>query len=552
MSVRHFVVGGNGRRSGLAATREGSVELRILVLPKLWKDRINAKGESDATRDEGIAASDTPIPFSRSITIVAREGQKFAVRIATEENRFRTAIDNCFTQLVDTGAKIARVRADAEERLQDEDGDDDAAYTRRLPLINELSSAKPSKTTSLITLRPAKSTSKDCEPDVFIDIVPRDCKSATAHRVTRADFAANWKAFQALWLHASDVRNISTATFNQLGQMSASDVASLDLRLLVHIAFVNKVSELLHHARPGYMRVTKPSTFIRGRMNPVSAAVVLAGGATTVECTYDEFGLDTPLHRVIVTALEEVCDSHQSDGWVSLAEGPIGDAAWFRRQLESVQALPRIAALRIGVGLQAQMSKLDGDWAGALDLACLVLDDRSLTPAPGGRSTALSWGRDDDKAFLFDISTESMWEHLVRKYFDCKRPMGRHSWEDLGKTKAPDGAIDGTKIIFDAKYKERPKTPAPGDTHQAFVYSHLFDSKEVLLVYPVRDGKEETSEDGIHWYERNGGECRLASIRLAFPQAGDVLAPVQWRAFIEGRTICINKLKSLMSSTGSP
>lgn len=538
---RTFVVGGNGRRSGLAATSVGSVELRILVLPKLWKDRINAKGESHVTSDDGIVAPDTPIPFSRSLTIIAREGQKFTVRVDDEEQSISKAIEKCFNQLVDTGTKIAKDRANKEARLQVEDEDDDAAYTRRLPLIDTYRTPKQNdKNIPTITLHRVR----DGEPNVFFDIVPKDPKEkpATIHRVTKADFAANWLAFQALWLHALDVRNISTATFNQLGQMSASDIASLDLRLLVHIAFVNRVSELLRHARPGYMRVTKPSAFIRGRMNPVSAAVVLAGGATTVECTYDEFGLDTPLHRVIVTALEDVCDSHQADRWLSLAEGPIGDAAWLRRQLDPVQTLPRAAALRIGVGLQARMSKLDGDWSGALDLACLLLDDRSLSPAPGGRNTALSWGSDDDNAFLFDISTESLWENLLReKVFQCSRPQGKESWLGLGNTKAPDGAVGGKRIIFDAKYKilAAGATPLTGDMHQSFVYSHIYNSEFVLLIYPDADDQVPPISE-FHW--RHDHLCRLEVVRLAFPKPGDLRHRRSLREWESKRRKCVKHL----------
>lgn len=520
-----FVVGGNGRRSGLAATKAGPLEVRVLVLPKLWAQPISS------------AKLIEPIRFSRSVTIIAREGQAFDITIDTDCSHSES-LRKCFAQLVETGEQAAADRAALKAATHNAEEDEDEAIARRLPLLDRGRGSKPSNKVPLISLCPVARPEKDEPTDVFIDIVPRN-DSVDVFSSTSTAFGEYWNAFQSLWLHALDLRNVPTATFEQLGQMSAHDIASLDLSLLVHIAFVSKVAELLHHARPGYVRVTKPSQFVRGRMNPVSAAIVLAGGATTVECTYDEFGLDTPLHRVIVTALEEVCDSHQADGWLSQADGPIGEAAWLRRQFEAVRTLPRSAALRVGTGLQSRMSKLDGDWANALDLACLVLDDRSLSPEPGSRLTALSWGDRDDKAFLFDISTESMWEHLVREYFRCKRPEGKYSWEGLGKKKAPDGKTltpTGDKVVFDAKYKAFPKTPSPGDQHQAFVYSHLYATDFVLLVYP-HPGPQPPDHDAWNWRHdptpHLTPRCRLAKIALEFPMPRNLRNRSTWKKFCD-------------------
>lgn len=525
------------------------MELRILVLPKFWNKSIAGEGAGDSTEAAAPSEPNEPIRFGRSLTIIAREGQVFEVKITEKETSFASEVNECFDQLVLTGKRVAQARADDEALSRDGDEDEDTAYTRRRPLINRDSGKKSSRKTPVIRLCPTKGPAKGVDSDVFIDIVPGP-PSATARRATKDDFDEYWDAFQALWLYALDVRNIPTAMLHQLGQMSAGDIASLDLRLLVHIAFVSKVSELLRHVRPGYVRVTKRIPFIRGRMNPVSAVIVLAGGATTVECTYDEFGLDTPLHRVIVTALEEVCDSHQTDRWLSLAEGPIGNAAWLRRQLELVQALPRTAAFRIGVGLQSRMSKLDGDWAAALDLACLVLDDRSLSPAPGFRSTALSWGRHDDRAFVFDISTESLWENLLReKVFQCSRPQGKESWLGLGNTKAPDGAVGGKRIIFDAKYKilAAGATPLTTDMHQSFVYSHIYKSESVLLIYPDA-GDQVPLISEFHW--RHDQLCRLGVVRLAFPRPGDLRHRRSLREYESKRRQCVKDfIESLTLST---
>jgi hypothetical protein len=522
-----FVVGGNGRRSGLAATKVGQVELRVLVLPKPW-------AKPSAHPSQSIA-----VTVGRSLTIIAREGQKFDVLFGDDDARTND-LRGCFEHLVNQAQRVAESRTEAEIGADDED--DDEALTRRLPLIGVSGrGGRPAKGSSggkrakpvpkvLLTV------GKDNGADVVIDI-----QANVPLQETPECFATYWDAFQALWLHAGNLRELTEANIQPLGRMSASDIASLDLRLLLHVAFVRKVSELLRHARPGYVRVTKRSPFIRGLMNPISAAVVLAGGATTVECTYDEFGLDTPLHRVIVTALEEVCDAHQADSWLSQTAGPIADATWLRRQFEAVRTLPRTAALGIGLGLQSRMSKLDGDWATALDLACLVLEGRSLSPIPGSRSAALSWGLHEDNAFVFDISTESCWENLVRKYFGLKkRPEGKKSWKDLGKTKAPDGAIDGERIVFDAKYKKLDKTPATGDQHQSFVYSHLFKSDWALLVYPASTETGETEPSATpprgQFSPRNDDGCCLGLIHMAFPGIEDVASRGAWVKFLVTRS----------------
>jgi hypothetical protein len=517
-----FVVGENGRKSGLAVSSYGGFELRLLVLPKVW---------SRIDDDQAIGHSPEVVKVGHLLTIVAPEGCVFRVVFQQPDAPGAKALKKCFEDI----AHVAQDRSKRE--LADDDAEDDPfEHTRRVPLIKErLDSDR--RTDKCITVTLDLAAYSPPHKDSLIDLMPEKAwgEPKLQQRETRR-FAEYWKGFQALWLVSLDLQDMQSLRIEGLGQMSATDIESIDLQLLLHIAFVAQVRDLLWHARPGYVRVTKPSQFIRGRMNPVSAARALFGGGNTVECTYDEFGLDTPLLQVIVAALEEVADAHQS-GWSLLnAEVPAQEAAWLRGRFETVQSLPRATASRIGIGLQAKMSKLDGDWRLTLDLACLVLANGSLSPAPGSRLTSLSWGeRRGTRAYVFDISTESCWERLVRKYMAAKKPQGIQSWTGLGKRKAPDGKLGS--IIFDAKYKKSENmTPATNDQHQAFVHSHLFGSEQVLLIYPTPD-RDATKPVSIKPYLRfnpasKSPDCKLAAIRLPFPTMDDLTSHRKWELFL--------------------
>jgi hypothetical protein len=530
---RRFVLGGNGRKSGLAVTRHADFELRILVMPKLWSrcpDNTQYVVSTDYTAGQSIG-------ISSSFTIVAREGTRFEVNYNDLDGGIAEVLDHC----LDDVSKAAARRVDP---TPGEDNEDDEESNRRSPLISATHS------TAHVKLR---LTTGDRHAHPLLDLMPKEpwgrpeCQTRDLRH-----FADYWAALQSLWLVSLCENDMKGLRFEGLGQMSSTAIEAFDLRLLLHISFVSQVTNLIWHVRPGYSRVTKHGPFIRGRMNAVSGALVLAGGGTTVECTYDEFGVNTPLLRVIVSALDEVCDAHQDHNGLplSLDHGPVNAAAWLRRRFEAVPSLPRAAALRVGIGLQAKMAKVDSDWAEALDLACRVLDGRSLSPAPGSHSTALSWGdRHGTKAYVFDISTESCWENLVRNYFGkVRKPAGKESWIGIGENKAPDGWTEDKKVVFDAKYKEKRRTPAAGDQHQAFVYSHVFGSTYVLLIYPAAT-KGDTRLKKITRYYRcdsasaAGGRpsCQLAAICIPFPTRDHFSSRRKWNDFLNRRQKAIRK-----------
>jgi len=519
-----FAVGGNGRKSGLAVTNYAGIELRILVLPKLW---VRCEEGCKYRFQSQCVSAESPIHIGPSLTIIACEGTVFQIGFANETRHIIEPLTVCFDH-------IARAAMRRVEGLPTVDEEEEAESTRRSPLISSTHRA------------PHVSLILDCDsrsPSRLLDLMPQTPwkkPEACLNRDIRY-FSDYWKAFQSLWLVSLDQQDMKGFRFEGLGRMSSAAIDALDLRLLLHIAFVSQVSDLVGHVRPGYSRVTKPSQFIRGRMNAISAAMVLAGRKTTVDCTYDEFGLDTPLLRVIVSALEEVCDANQDALSITHDNGAVQEAVWLRRRFEGVPSLPRQAALRVGIGLQSKMSKLDGDWSEALDLACLVLEGRSLSPAPGPRSTALSWGdRYGTKAYVFDISTESCWENLVRRYWHADRPTSMKSWKKLGKAKAPDGQTADKRIIFDAKYKKLDKTPATGDQHQSFVYSHLFKNDWALLVYPASTETGETQPSATpprsQFSPRNDDGCCLGLIHMAFPRTEDVASRGAWVKFLDARS----------------
>lgn len=347
MVRKRFVVGGNGRRSGLAITTRGAMELRILVVPKLWE----AAGDTASGPLDGNAA----VEVGRSLTIVVSEGTEFVLRYSGE-SPLAADLSACLEDLV----KVAK-RRDADHSRNGTDEVD--AGTRRAPLIDR--SQRQGK-----AARINLSFSDEQVPPTVLDLMQTPMRRRRQRRPPRvvrqnAEFFADyWESFQAFWLQSR--AGVQDIDLQALGRMSARETARFELRLLVYLAFVRAVTDLLRHVRPAYQRVTQRSSFIRGRMSVASAALVAAGGATHVTCTYDEFGIDSPLLRVIVSALETVSDTKKGEFTARQSMDPAAEAGWLRRQFEGVASLSLAAAARVGAGLQGSLSRLDSDWQVAL------------------------------------------------------------------------------------------------------------------------------------------------------------------------------------------
>jgi hypothetical protein len=247
-----FVVGESGRRSGLAVAGTANAEVRILVLPKAWRN-----GKAEITTEPLLGREGV------SVSIVCYEGDKIVLEPQDLRMPAWPGIEQCCKCIAD----------EAEQK----------AGKRRAALVLPRASEKAATTLSI------------ADPGM----------PPGSHFPIRE----KWEAFLKLRQRAQSVRAQARQDrnlFADLDRVSALESANSLLSPLVRSSFVHWVKEQIYHVRPGYVRVTEPSRYVRGRMHPVSAAIAMAGGSDTVVCTFDTFGLDTPLLRVIAAALREV------------------------------------------------------------------------------------------------------------------------------------------------------------------------------------------------------------------------------------------------------
>ncbi len=155
------------------------------------------------------------------------------------------------------------------------------------------------------------------------------------------------------------------------------------------------------------------------------------------------------------------------------------------------------------------------DYRAAIKLARLLL----LHHVPNRVSQG-----DNILALMFDMN--KLWEEYVfimlrRCLTDyiVKDQEPRSFWKQSNgpsKTIKPDIVIrekssDNVVAILDTKWKCPDKTPSDGDLHQMFVYSKMFNTKKVALVYPSVDDRE---VDKGSFLDNNNTPCDMMFLSI--------------------------------------
>lgn len=478
-----IIAGENGRRSGLTVAAFGSVELRVVVLPKMWQS------SSQSLTDQPTYTCETLASGKISVSIVCHEGDEFVLTSGVLQEADWSDVSQCCKLIAERAEQLATTKRH-----------------RRSALV------RPSAKTKLPT---------------------PEASPAGSSAIRSA-----WRQFLCLWNRVPDDLRSSGKVRQDLGDVSTLETLDSLLAPLVRREFVKRVDRVIHHARPGYTRVTRSSRFIRGSMNITSAAIAARGGRDTVVCTYDAFGLDTPLIRVMAAALRLVAEG-DATGDLPTAPEAIADARWLLGKLSAVQYVPRVSAARLGRVLLPRLSRLDSDWWQALRYACLVLDGAGIEPIPGPEDGALGWHDEQAPCYVFDVNTASLWEWMVREAWPSATPSekgdARFAWE-RGKRGMQVDLVSGNEIA-DAKYREWEPTPPAAEKRQAFTYSHLYNATSVFWVYAMpcgsccRSGKP-TRRTKYRGAKRILGRTTLRTIAAAFPWPTDAEDDVTWEKYL--------------------
>ena len=322
------------------------------------------------------------------------------------------------------------------------------------------------------------------------------------------------------------------------------------LRLLTKERLLSVVESLIFRVRPRYSERTETLEMPRGRLREASLLYSLATGTPRVDSTFDELTTDTPLLRVVASALRVVGTDRLPRKIASLRPGLQTRAVHLLRYLSGVTQIDREQALLAAEHLW--LGPLDQIWKPAIDAAMPVLRDWAVEPESGPSST---------DALLIHVSTEKFWEQCMELALQsafmtvavsrdaqpgegvsvpapwvARAPEGTEPPEPA-TTSFPDFMLRAGRhvVVADAKYKlDTGSAPTSSDGYQLFAYSHLATlggraSDLAVLLYPTRVGGQPRQLELERLRDRR---YPLWLVRLPFPSRLDLQSQGNWAAYV--------------------
>lgn len=333
------------------------------------------------------------------------------------------------------------------------------------------------------------------------------------------------------------------------------------LRLLTQERLLSVVESLIFRVRPRYAERTETLGMPRGRLHENSLLYSLVTSTPRVESTFDELTTDTPLLRVVASALRVIGSDRLPRRIASLRPGLQTRAVHLLRHLSGVTLIDRERALLEAESLW--LGPLDQIWKPAIDAAMPVLRDWAIAPEPGAGST---------DALLVHVSTEKFWERCMELVLESAFgtvAVSRDAQVGEGvSVPAPwaPRAADGTEppepatsspdfmfwagrraVVADAKYKlGTGSAPSSSDGYQLFAYSHLATlrgrpSDVAVLLYPTRVGGGPRQLELERLRDRH---YQLWLVRLPFPARLDLQSQGNWTAYLARLAAAIRDLST--------
>ena len=337
-------------------------------------------------------------------------------------------------------------------------------------------------------------------------------------------------------------RTTGALTSRSRQRIEGHDSSAWVLAPLVRLEFVSEMERRFRTLRSGYREAVDALASVRGRISERALAVHLASGEPRLDCRFDEFTPDTPLARVLATALDVV--SAGVTGGLLSADRVLGTAPeralQLRRAMAAVRSMPHREAERTAVRLR--LDRLSRDMGYARDLALLVLRGHGFLPSDDAGT--------EYPCFELDIPTAKLWEDVLHSALAASlgdATLRRHAkvpppW-DGGKSahSDPDWLVRVGDAVWclDAKYKEPPanRSPSRNDLYQLYAYSHLASWDGVppgrlALVYPDRaPAMQRWSQYGRN--PKQPGGPTLDTLSLPFPKPSDVVSEALWRRYVK-------------------
>lgn len=279
--------------------------------------------------------------------------------------------------------------------------------------------------------------------------------------------------------------------------------------------FLRSVEDLLgrHGLQRGYEEVEETSWTVRGRIREAEQLTRHLGRTLPAEVRFDDFALNTPANRLILSAVDMV----RGHAWRRLGT-TAGAAAQARRAELLAGSFEGVRPFVPGESLPAgSPPRSHRGYAWPVELARLILSGGSLDLSAGTRQ-ARGLLLELPRIFEAFLGTE-LGRHLGgRLSTQATLPYaleGHHAAHRLRPdllVRADDGS---PAVVLDAKYKHS-ESPTMHDLRQMHVYARVFGVPDVVLVYgKATPPRTLELEPGIRLHVRgidlNGTSARILS-----------------------------------------
>jgi 5-methylcytosine-specific restriction enzyme subunit McrC len=250
----------------------------------------------------------------------------------------------------------------------------------------------------------------------------------------------------------------------RLEEQRAEVAGSLSLWGLVARWFVDELERVLRlDLIRDYLDVEDEVQAARGRIDPLGTARLFYAGLPALACEFDEFGLDTPLNRVLKA------------GAGTVARSPLLDRDLRQRSIRLLARMDEVGDLR-PTDTAVRGDRRTGHYASSLILARHLLQGEGRTLVAGGE---LAW--------TFLIRTPEMVEAGIREILAER--LGSTYVQKVGRqakgsklTFNPDLVFGDGYAVGDVKYKLSTGDWTRADLYQSIAFAEAFETHRGCVI----------------------------------------------------------------------
>ena len=277
----------------------------------------------------------------------------------------------------------------------------------------------------------------------------------------------------------------------------------------VYQTFINQLEHLLREVKRSYRETTERTRVIRGRLSNRGRVNLVMRPSSRFECVFDEFIVQAPIYKIIVTCLEVImkADFHAEFLWLNAQYIKMRQRGQVHvRTLMGVQSYQRPLARAELRKLQRRLPRRFRALEPILPLMVSILEDESYRRVDDENTASKNSVR-----IIHQADSSKVWEKFLEKGLERSghivqdQAKFNRTWS-VGGTKNLDISLNEGVELIDAKYySKRSEITKAENQHQMFFYlfaqlaKHISQGnarpKRITMIYPLPDGVVAIEDD---------------------------------------------------------